>query len=72
MKVDQKTLEDIALYAAIRGVTILQIGMDRETLAEYNRAAFTSEHKIVLQNAEPLKKKATRSSHPIEIICLDE
>lgn len=45
--VTQKDIEDVALFAAQRGLTVLQLGMSREQMAAYNRVAF-AKARIVL------------------------
>ena len=74
MKLTQADIEDIAVYAAQRGVYVLELGIPRTMLAEYNREVFAKE-RIVLSGtpskSEPLTKQQT-ALHSIILTPVDD
>lgn len=63
IKVTQADIEEVINYALARGITILEIGMSREQLSEYNRACRSSTRAIMLQDtlAEEVERNIANS-----------
>lgn len=69
----QADIEDIAVFAEMRGASVLKIGLKKEALAAYNKAAFAKE-RIILSAPTKDFKPAEPANYAgcIEIVALDE
>ncbi len=79
MAFTQSDIEDVAVFAASRGLTVLQLGASKEDMAIYNSLCFQKERVVFLDDsgagtaAVPDEDpKPKRYNGCVELITLDE
>ena len=68
----QEDIEDIMVYAATKGISVLKIGVPKDVLAEYNGKTYLEE-RILLEEPNIMNyQRGNAVNGCVQIVALDE